>query len=414
MPTTHFSGTLIIGAGPSGLMAADILSKAGVAVRIYEAMPTPGRKFLMAGRGGLNITHSEALDAFVQRYGDHSSLLKPFLNRFGPNDIINWMDELEQPSFIGSSGRVFPKVMKAAPLLRAWLTRLNQQGVELLTRHRWVDWDDQGGFHIESPEGPQIITADQIILATGGGSWKKLGSDGQWVNLLQRQGIQINPLIASNCGFTCEWSDVLRKQHAGTPIKGAVLKSQHSEKKGDLILTHYGLEGGLIYAFSADIRQSLRLNQSAKLTLDLMPDIELAQLIKRIEKPRGRNSFSNHLRKAGIASVKAALVRESYPEIVNDDPFAWAEALKNCPITLTGMRPIDEAISTAGGVSFSELDNDFRLKKKPTVFCAGEMIDWDAPTGGYLLTACFSIGVHIAEAIIRSNSEKSKMHSSKT
>ena len=400
MPTTHFSGTLIIGAGPSGLMAADVLSKAGTAVRIYEAMPTPGRKFLMAGRGGLNITHSEALDAFAERYGESSCLIKPLLNHFGPSDIVNWMNQLEQPSYIGSSGRVFPKAMKAAPLLRAWLTRLNQQDVELLTRHRWVDWDDQGRFHIESPEGPLTITADQIILATGGGSWKKLGSDGLWVNLLQRQGIQINPLVASNCGFTCDWSDVTRKQHAGAPIKGVILKTKFAVKKGDLILTQYGLEGGLIYAFSAKLRQELLQYQSAELMLDLMPDLELAQLIKRIEKPRGRNSFSNHLRKAGITSVKAAMVRESYPEIVNDDAFAWAEALKNCPVKLTGMRPMDEAISTAGGVPFEELNEDFSLKSYPNVFCSGEMIDWDAPTGGYLLTACLSMGFHLGHAIL--------------
>jgi len=410
MPTKHFSGTLIIGAGPSGLMAADILSKAGIAVRIYEAMPTPGRKFLMAGRGGLNITHAEELDVFIERYGDSSPLLRPLLELFGPSHVVEWMTELEQPSFIGSSGRVFPEAMKAAPLLRAWLTRLNQQGIEILTRHRWTGWDEQQGLRIESPDGSQTITADQVIIATGGGSWKKLGSDGKWVDLLERQGIQINPLVASNCGFTSAWSDVLRNQHAGSPLKGVMLKTKLAEKKGDLILTKYGLEGGLIYAFSAELRQALLLNQSAELILDLMPDIELAQLTKRIEKPRGRNSFSNHLRKAGIAPVKASLVRESYLGIANDDAPTWAKALKSCPVKLTGMRPMNEAISTAGGVPFSELDNDFSLKKKPNIYCAGEMIDWDAPTGGYLLTACLSIGVHIAEAIIRRNSEKSKMH----
>lgn len=395
----HFPGSVIIGAGPSGLMAAEILSRAGHPVRIYESMPTAGRKFLMAGRGGLNITHSEDVATFMTRYADAATRLTPLIHHFGPADIVKWMSSLQQSSFVGSSGRVFPNSMKAAPLLRAWLARLHQQGVELQTRHRWIGWQDNH-LHLESPSGQSLISADQVIFATGGGSWKKLGSDAAWVNFLQQSGIQIQPLMASNAGFTCDWSEYLIQHHAGTPLKGILLKTAQKTQKGDLILTKYGLEGGLIYAFSAELRQALLRHSFCEIRLDLMPDLSVEQLTRRLQKPKGRNSLSNHLRKAGIAAVKSALLRES-TDFDSNDPGAFAKALKNCPIRLTGMRPIDEAISTAGGIPWDELNNDFSLKKLPDHYCAGEMIDWDAPTGGYLLTACLSIAVHIAEHILR-------------
>ncbi|MFN3881260.1 MAG: NAD(P)/FAD-dependent oxidoreductase [Nitrincola lacisaponensis] len=409
MSTQHFSGTVILGAGPSGLMAADILSRAGHPVRIYEAMPTPGRKFLMAGRGGLNITHSEAFDLFVQRYGARSQQLEPLLKRFGPQQVIEWMDRLNQPSFIGSSGRVFPTAMKAAPLLRAWLQRLNYQGVELLTRHRWRGWDEHQCLLIENAEGLQQLTANQVILATGGGSWRKLGSDGQWMPLLAQQGITTIPLQASNCGFVCQWSDHLRQHHAGSPLKGIRLHLNNElQQKGDLVITRYGLEGGLIYAFSAALRETLQQHGHADIWLDLHPDLSLEQLQARLEAPRGRRSLSNHLRRAGVAPIKAALIRDLQPECSFQDMAQLVHALKHCPLRLTGMRPIDEAISTAGGVCFDELTPELMLKRLPGVYCAGEMLDWDAPTGGYLLTACLSMGVHIAEAILKNTDAASQ------
>lgn len=399
MPTQHFKGTIIIGAGPSGLMIADILSKAGSQVRIYESMPTPGRKFLMAGRGGLNITHSEAFEQFVLRYGKNSAQLYPLLKTFGPTDVIEWMTQLGQESFVGSSGRVFPTAMKAAPLLRAWLTRLKHQGVDLVTQHRCIEWHNHQ-VSLESPEGIQRVSADHIVFATGGGSWKKLGTDGRWTELFESNRIRIHPLTASNCGFIAHWSQPLRDRFAGSPLKGVRLKTEQGEQKGDLVLTHYGLEGGLLYAFSAELRHQLHTHQSASFTLDLLPDISLDQLKKRLNKPKGKSSMSNHLRKAGIAPVKAALVRECHTKLAITEMNSWAEAFKNCPITLVDMRPIDEAISTAGGVPFDELNEDFSLRKHPNMFCSGEMIDWDAPTGGYLLTACLSIGFHIGHAIL--------------
>lgn len=399
MPTQHFNGTIIIGAGPSGLMIADILSAAGKKVRIYESMPTPGRKFLMAGRGGLNITHSEDFDQFVSRYGEASATLYPLLKTFGPREVIEWMTQLGQESFIGSSGRVFPKAMKAAPLLRTWLDRLKNQGTELITRHRCIDWQDHH-LTLESPDNTFTVTADQIVFATGGGSWKKLGTDGQWTALFKSNQIKINPLVPSNCGFISPWSDHLREHYAGKPLKGVVLSTELRQQKGDLVLTEYGLEGGLLYAFSAELRDQLQSKGRAKISLDLMPDIQTDQLGQRLSKPKGRNSLSNHLRKIGIAPIKSALVRDCCANLDKDDMNAWAQALKSCPVLLTDMRPMDEAISTAGGVSFEELNKDFSLKSYPNVFCSGEMIDWDAPTGGYLLTACLSMGFHLGHAIL--------------
>lgn len=400
--TRHFSGTIIIGAGPTGLMAADVLSKAGHAVCIYESMPTPGRKFLMAGRGGLNITHSEALLPFVSRYGKSSTHLTPLLEKFGPKQVVAWMNSLDQPHFKGSSGRIFPTAMKAAPLLRAWLSQLNQQGVELKTRHRWLGWNEKQALCIQSEERTELLTADHIILATGGGSWRKLGSDGQWVDFLKSQQVAVNALTPSNCGFNCHWSDYLKYHYAGTPLKSVNLKVGSTQQKGDLMVTQHGLEGGLIYAFSAPLREKILAAGTAEVFLDLMPDLSVEQLQQRLLKPRGRNSLSNHLRKAGIVPVKIALIKEMHPSISNQNLSSWVDALKHCSITLTGMRPIDEAISTAGGVDFNELDAHFMLKKIPETYCAGEMLDWDAPTGGYLLTACLSIGAHIAQAILDS------------
>jgi uncharacterized flavoprotein (TIGR03862 family) len=387
----------IIGAGPAGLMAAEILSQAGIKVTVYDAMPSAGRKFLMAGKGGMNITHAEPFEQFLVRYGEGRQFLEPMLKVFSPTALRDWVKGLGVDTFVGSSGRVFPTEMKAAPLLRAWLHRLRANGVQFRMRHRWLGWADEG-LRFETPDGERIVNADATILALGGGSWPQLGSTGVWQSLLSQHAIDIAPLKPANCGFEVLWSAFVRRQCAGQPIKSVTIafRNRHGhqfQQQGELTIAEYGLEGGLIYTLSAPLRDEIDANASATITLDLLPDRTLETVRERLTAPRGKDSFSNFLRKRlGISGAKLALLREALSADQLSDPVTLATALKNLPITLTATRPITEAISSAGGVSFAELDQGLMLHKLPGVFCAGEMLDWEAPTGGYLLTACFASG----------------------
>lgn len=387
----------IIGAGPAGLMAAEVLSQAGVQVTVYDAMPSAGRKFLMAGKGGMNITHAESFESFLNRYGERRTVLEPMLNDFSPAALRDWVKGLGIDTFVGSSGRVFPTEMKAAPLLRAWLHRLRGSGVQFRMRHRWLGWADDG-LRFETPDGERIVKADAVVLALGGGSWPQLGSTGGWQALLSQRGIVVEPLKPANCGFEVAWSDYMRQQQAGQPIKSVTMSfsNQRGEQycqQGELTIAEYGLEGGLIYALSAPLRDEIDANASATITLDLLPDRALETVRERLAAPRGKDSFSNFLRKRlGISGAKLAILREALSTDQLNDSLRLATALKALPITLTATRPIAEAISSAGGVSFAELDQSLMLRQLPGVFCAGEMLDWEAQTGGYLLTACFATG----------------------
>lgn len=390
----------IIGAGPAGLMAAEVLSAQGLQVDLYDAMPTPGRKFLLAGRGGLNLTHSEPLDRFVTRYS--AIPVADWLSAFGPDAVRAWAAGLGSETFIGSSGRVFPVAMKAAPLLRAWLTRLQAQGVRLHTRHRWQGWTSDGALTFTTPDGTLTRTADATLLALGGGSWARFGSDGAWVPLLAAAGIAINPLRPANCGFDCIWSDHFRDRHAGQPLKTIALSytDKHGvahQQRGECVVTATGLEGSLIYAHAAALRDLIERDGRAQITLDLQPDRSPEQVRTAVSHPRGARSWASHLQsRLNLTGVKAGILRETGPFLVPDE---LARRIKALPLTLTAPRPIDEAISTAGGISFSALDAHLMLTTHPGVFCAGEMLDWEAPTGGYLLTACLASGRVAAEGI---------------
>ena len=385
----------IIGGGPAGLMAAEVLALAGVRVDLYDAMPSVGRKFLLAGVGGMNITHSEAKPAFLSRYGQRREEIAQLLAGFDAEALRAWIHGLGIETFVGTSGRVFPTDMKAAPLLRAWLKRLREHGVVIHTRHRWLGWTAEGALRIASPAGEQTLTADATLLALGGGSWARLGSDGAWVPLLQARGIEIAPLLPSNCGFEVTgWSAFLRDKFAGAPLKNVSLcLDDEAPRQGEFVLTANGVEGSLIYALSAAIRERIAQQGSATVYLDLLPQSSHTKLHTALSKPRGSHSMAKHLhRQVGIDGVKAALLRElATPEQIND-PAQLAAVLKALPLTLIKPRPLDEAISSAGGVPFEALDERLMLKQLPGLFCAGEMLDWEAPTGGYLLTACFASG----------------------
>jgi uncharacterized flavoprotein (TIGR03862 family) len=392
---------VIIGAGPAGLMAAEVLASAGVAVDIFDAMPSPGRKFLLAGIGGMNITHAEDFELFLTRFGNHSDTLRPLLQTFDSTALRAWIHALGIETFIGSSGRVFPAEMKAAPLLRAWLHRLRSLGVKFHTRHRWLGWADNGALHFrttnEGSDLDKFVQADTTVLALGGASWPRLGSDGAWHPLLQARGVVLAPLLPANCGFEVAWSAHFTERFAGEPLKTVqahtVHEGKHYSRKGECLITATGIEGSLIYALSAPLRDEILANGSATLLLDLAPGRIQRQLERELSLPRGKDSFSNHLRKrAGIAGVKAGLLRECVDEQTWADPVALAAAIKALPITLTATRPLHEAISTAGGVCFAALDEQLMLQAIPGVFCAGEMLDWEAPTGGYLLNTCFASG----------------------
>ncbi|MCO6426861.1 TIGR03862 family flavoprotein [Nitrosomonas communis] len=388
----------IVGGGPAGLMAAEVLSQPGVQVHLYDAMPSVGRKFLLAGIGGLNLTHAEPFDDFVARYGSRQTEITPLLNQFTPQMVREWAHTLGIATFVGSSQRVFPLEMKAAPLLRAWLRRLRAAGVIFHTRHRWHGWNTNRALKFSTPYGEKSVYADAVILALGGGSWAKLGSDGAWLPLLAEQGVTIAPLQPANCGFEVEWSEHFRSRFAAQPVKSVILSftdasGKHYQKRGELMITATGVEGSLLYAFSAPLRDTLAAYGAVTVYLDLAPDRNLADLVKALAKPRGAKSMANHLRsRIGIAGVKAGLLRESLSAAEYADPARLAAALKTVPIKLIATRPLDEAISTAGGVCFASLDAQLMLKAMPGVFCAGEMLDWEAPTGGYLLTAVLASG----------------------
>ena len=397
----------IIGGGASGLMAADFLRHYPVQVSIYEAKPSVGRKFLLAGKGGMNITHSEEFASFVNRYGAEQQFLQPMLEQFNNQAVRDWIQSLGFDSFVGSSGRVFPTDMKAAPLLRAWLHRLRECGVKICVRHRWLGWNDTGALVFDSPNGTQTIDADAVILACGGASWPRLGSNGAWLRVLQQQGIDVLPLQAANCGFDSNWSTEFSQKFAGQPIKSGVLSfvdniSQIHRKQGDFVITATGIEGSLIYALSRPLRETINQNGQVTVYLDLVPHKSVAQVEAILAKPRGSNSLANYLRKQfAIDGVKAGLLRECVAKEVMQNNHALAHTLKAIPITLYHTRPIAEAISSAGGVSWHELDDYLQLKQRPSVFCAGEMINWEAPTGGYLLTACFATAKRAALGVVR-------------
>jgi len=412
---------IIIGGGPAGLMAAEVLSRAGARVEVYDAMPSVGRKFLMAGKSGLNLTHAEAFATFVSRYGAKRDWVTPWLDDFGPETLRGWARGLGVDTFVGSSGRVFPTDMKAAPLLRAWLHRLRATGVRFHMRQRWLGWDEQGDLRFATPAGEIKVTPSlptslpqgerggrqppsplageglrergAVILALGGGSWAKLGSDGAWVPLLQARGVAIAPLKPANCGFEIAWSEHFRARFAGQPVKSVVATFGGERRQGDFVITRHGVEGSLIYALAAPLRDAIAANGHATLQLDLAPGKTLERLISEIAHPRGARSMASHLQsRAGISGVKAGLLRECAARDDYHDPALLAAAIKALPLRLDAPRPLDEAISSAGGVMAASLDDRLMLRALPGVFCAGEMLDWEAPTGGYLLTACFASG----------------------
>ncbi|PWB36993.1 aminoacetone oxidase family FAD-binding enzyme [Pseudomonas sp. NDM] len=385
----------VIGGGPAGLMAAEVLSQAGVRVDLYDGMPSVGRKFLLAGVGGMNITHSEAYPAFLARYAERAPQIAPLLRAFDADALCRWIHELGIETFIGSSGRVFPTDMKAAPLLRAWLKRLRDSGVVIHTRHRWLGWDADGALRIASPEGEFSVNPDATLLALGGGSWSRLGSDGAWMLPLEQRGVDLAPLQPSNCGFEVQaWSDLMVSKFAGAPLKNiAIGLNDDIPRLGECVITATGIEGSLIYALSAPIREAINRYGAAVIHIDLLPGRPVDKLQAALSKPRGSRSMAKHLHsQVGVDGVKAALLRELTDAETFADPALLARAIKALPLTLVKTRPLDEAISSAGGVRFEAMDERLMLKAAPGVFCAGEMLDWEAPTGGYLLTGCFASG----------------------
>ncbi len=421
-PAGPVKSVAVIGGGPAGLMAAEILAQGGVEVDVYDAMPSLGRKFLLAGVGGMNITHSESFELFLSRYGARQDSIRPLLEAFPPEQLRAWIHGLGIETFVGSSGRVFPREMKAAPLLRAWLHRLREAGVRLHVRHRWLGWNEAGALRFSSPSRGEITVHAQaltptlsqgereqtlspnrfnaVVLALGGGSWSKLGSDGAWVPLLAERGIEVAPLAPSNCGFDVAggWSEHLRQRFAGQPVKTVALHfvdaaGQAHARKGELMLSDTGIEGSLVYALSAPLRDTLAVRGTLTIGLDLAPDKSLERVMAEVAHPRGARSLSSHLQsRVGIRGVKMALLRELLSSEQLHDPVRLANAIKSLPLALVAPRPLDEAISSAGGVRFEALDDKLMLRQLPGVFCAGEMLDWEAPTGGYLLTACFASG----------------------
>jgi hypothetical protein len=388
----------VIGGGPAGLMVAEAACAAGKEVDVYDAMASVGRKFLLAGKGGLNLTHSESSEKFLSRYGERRTQIAPILASFTPDQLRTWARGLGIQTFVGTSGRIFPTDLKAAPLLRAWLRRLRTAGVRFHVRHRWIGWDVQGALLFTTPGGNRSVQADAVVLALGGGSWPKLGSDASWVPLLAGRGIHIAPLQPANCGFDVGWSEHFRTKFAGHPVKSVAIVMRNesgaeSWHPGEFIITETGVEGGVIYTVSAALRDEILAKGSATLRLDLAPDRDVPRLIHDLLRPRGKRTMATHLqRQAHIEGVKAGLLREVVSKEDFANPARLAAAIKSLPIRLVAPRPLAEAISTAGGVAFDELDERLMVRALPGIFCAGEMLDWEAPTGGYLLTACFATG----------------------
>ncbi|MFC3124808.1 TIGR03862 family flavoprotein [Pseudoroseomonas globiformis] len=379
----------VLGAGPAGLMAAETLALKGIPVTVFDGMPSAGRKFLMAGRGGLNLTHSEPLPTFLQRYGQAQEALTPAIQAFPPEALLRWCEELGEPVFVGSSGRVFPRAFKASPLLRAWLRRLADTQVDLRLRHRWCGFSEDGDLLFQTPEGPKVVAPSATILALGGGSWPRLGSDGQWTSHLQD--IRVAPLRPSNMGFKVSWSSIFRDRFAGTPLKRIALQHRDRSWRGEAVITQDGLEGGVIYAAAALMRGEIEQMGFTEVQLDLRPDIPAAEVTKRVGAPRRGQSLSNHLRRTlSLPPVSIGLIQEALHGCGGERTLP--DLVKACPLKLRGFQDLEHAISTAGGISFQEIDDGFMLRRRPGVFAAGEMLDWEAPTGGYLLQACFATG----------------------
>ncbi|QDP25643.1 NAD(P)/FAD-dependent oxidoreductase [Bradyrhizobium cosmicum] len=401
-PENHVA---VIGAGPAGLMAAEMLAQGGARVTVYDAMPSAGRKFLMAGRGGLNLTHSEPLPDFLTRYREAPPHLRAAIEAFPPDALRDWSAALGQVTFVGSSGRVFPKTFKASPLLRAWLRRLDAARVQFAFRHRWTGWDAQGRLTFQTPDGRLAIDAKATVLALGGASWPRLGSDGGWVELLAARGIAISKLRPANSGFTVAWSDVFRDRFEGQPLKGVALAIGSHTLRGEAMITRSGIEGGAIYALSAELREAVLGLGHATLMIALRPDLDTTALATRLSGTRGKQSLANFLRKAaqlspvGIGLMQEAAIASGHP-LASFSPAELAYLINAIPVQLTGVAPIDRAISTAGGITFDELDDHFMLRKLPGVFAAGEMLDWEAPTGGYLLQASFATGAAAGRGVL--------------
>ncbi len=408
---TAAKSVVIIGGGPAGLMAAQVAIKAGLQVAVYDAMPSVGRKFLLAGKGGLNLTHSEAAEPFVSRFGTRSGEIEALLKQFGAVEVQAWAHGLGVETFVGSSGRVFPKDMKAAPLLRAWLHQLRVAGVQFHMRHKWLGWGDSthadaSGHHLQfaTPTGNITLQADAVVLALGGGSWARLGSDGTWVHVLKQQGVNVKPLLPSNCGFDVGWSAYFSEKFAGQPFKTVAITVQSNDsdkprfqKQGEFVATSTGVEGSLVYAASSWLRDDIAANGEATFLLDLLPDRTDEQVLDEVRHPRGSRSLVSHLKsRLKLDGIKVALLYEKLGKDAMNDAVDLAAGIKALPITLRAARPIDEAISSAGGVAFEGMNAQQMLqptqKLAAGVFCAGEMLDWEAPTGGYLLTACLSTG----------------------
>ncbi len=406
---------IVVGAGPAGLMAAEVLSGAGLAVDVYDAMPSVGRKFLLAGKGGLNLTHSEPAGIFATRYGARQAVVKPWLQHFGAAQLRDWAKALGVDTFVGTSGRVFPADMKAAPLLRAWLHRLRHGGVTFHMRHRWVGWDGAcnrsshgettgAALVFDTPLGQVRAKADAVVMALGGGSWARLGSDGAWVPLLAARGVAVAPLLPSNCGFDVQsgWSEHFASRFAGQPFKSVAIHMPEFHRKGEFVATATGVEGSLIYAASSLLRDEIAAHGQATFHLDLRPDLPPEKVLAEVRHPRGSRSLSSHLKsRLGIEGIKAAILHELLTKAQMNDPAQLGAAIKSLPITLAAARPLDEAISSAGGVTFEGLDAQLMLANLPGVFCAGEMLDWEAPTGGYLLTACLASGKRAGQGALR-------------
>ena len=391
----------IIGGGPAGLMAAEVLAQKSVRVDVYDAMPSVGRKFLMAGKGGMNITHAEPFDVFLTRYGARRANIEPLLRAFPPDALREWIRSLGIDTFVGTSGRVFPAGMKAAPLLRAWLHRLRETDVHFHARHRWCGWDEQGALRFNTPDGERAVHADALVLALGGGSWPQLGSDGAWVPLLAQRGVEVAPLRPANCGFDVAWSLAFRERFAGDPLKSIAATFGDMRRQGECVITEHGIEGNLIYALSGALRDEIERNGHAALHLDLLPDWTLQRVQNEVSHPRGSRSLSSHLQsRLGLKGAKANLLREVLSAEQMHDPLSLAHTIKHLPLRLIAARPLSEAISTAGGITFEALDGHLMLRKMPGVFCAGEMLDWEAPTGGYLLTACFASGIAAGKGVL--------------